>query len=182
MKRTQRAMPAAIAFLLVLLPAHSARAQSFADPAFQATWERTDKPVAEGAVSRSFYSGPAPGFTTAEEYAEGVGGKRLVQYFDKSRMEVNNPSASRTDPFYVTNGLLTVELINGRMQVGNSKFIDRWPAHIPLASDTDDSTAPTYATFSRLLDNVEDRTGTAQVKYIDKEGSVTVVTNTLPNS
>ena len=180
MKHTQRVIPAAIALLLVLLPAYGARAQSFADPAFQATWERTDKPVAEGAVSRSFYWGPAPGFTTAEEYAEGVGGKRLVQYFDKSRMEINNPNASPTDPFYVTNGLLTVELITGKMQVGNIKLIDRWPAHIPLASDTDNSTAPTYATFSRLLDNVEDRTGTAQVKYIDKEGSVTVVTNTLP--
>ena len=35
-------------------------AANFADPAFQATWERTDKPVADGTVKRSFYWGPAP--------------------------------------------------------------------------------------------------------------------------
>src|SRR6476659_11379947 len=86
---------------------------AFADPAFMRTWERTDKPVADGAVKRGFYWGPAAGEARQEQYAEGQGGARLVQYFDKSRMEINNPAADKADPFYVTNGLLVVELVTG---------------------------------------------------------------------
>ena len=86
-----------------------------------------------------------------EAYAEGAGGKHLVQYFDKSRMEINDPKADKNNPFYVTNGLLTVELITGRVQVGNSKFENRYHAEIPLASDTDDPNAPTYASFQNVL-------------------------------
>ena len=124
----------------------------FGDPAFQATWDRTDRLVDSGQVKRSFYWGPGP-FEPArtEEYAEGPGGQHLVQYFDKSRMEINNPNGDRKNPFFVTNGLLTRELATGSMQVGNSKFVERWPAEIPLASDADDATAPTYASFRNLI-------------------------------
>ncbi|MEO5950937.1 MAG: hypothetical protein ABIQ44_00535, partial [Chloroflexia bacterium] len=83
---------------------------NFADPAFQNTWSRTDQLVDEGKVKRSYYWGPTPGFTAYEDYAEGPSGKHLVQYFDKSRMEINNPNGDKSNPFYVTNGLLTVEL------------------------------------------------------------------------
>ena len=149
------------------------RAQGFADPTFQATWERTDKPVADGTVKRSFYWGPSPGASVQEDYAEGAGGKRLVQYFDKSRMEINNPSGNKNDPFYVTNGLLTVELMTGRMQVGNNRFVDRYPAQIPLASDTDDTTAPTYATFGKLMAKAENKVGQRIINRIASDGSIT---------
>ena len=121
---------------------------AFADPAFQQLWQRTDSLVASGTVKRSFYWGPQPNSgPLMEDFAEGPGGKHLVQYFDKSRMEINNPNADKSSPFYVTNGLLTEELISGKMQVGNNSFVDRWPAMIDLASDPDDSEAPTYASF-----------------------------------
>ncbi|HEX9987136.1 MAG TPA: phosphate/phosphite/phosphonate ABC transporter substrate-binding protein [Chloroflexia bacterium] len=120
---------------------------SFGDAAFQTVWNRTDKPVADKAVVRSWYWGPTPGKTENEKYAEGVDGVRKVQYFDKSRMEINDPSKDKSDPFYVTNGLLTVELISGKMQTGNNRYETRYPANIPLASDNDDANAPTYASF-----------------------------------
>src|SRR5690349_1097287 len=121
---------------------------AFAHAAFQKTWERTDRPVSFGQVQRSFYWGPNPNTGgLLEDYAEGIGGKRLVQYFDKSRMEINDPNADPNNPFFVTNGLLTVELISGRMQVGNQAYETRTPADIPLASDTDDPNAPTYHSF-----------------------------------
>src|SRR5436190_2752398 len=82
-------------------------ASNFADPAFQKLWERTDSLVAVGTVKRSWLWGPQPNSgPLQEDYAEGAGGKRLVQYFDKSRMEINNPNGNKNDPFYVTNGLL----------------------------------------------------------------------------
>jgi sortase (surface protein transpeptidase) len=87
-----------------------------------------------------------------EPYAEAPdgSGKRLVQYFDKARMEINNPRLAPGSSGFVTNGLLTVELISGRMQVGNSKFETRRPAGINIASDPDDGNAPTYSSFGTV--------------------------------
>jgi hypothetical protein len=128
-----------------------AQTPPFAVPPFQRTWERTDKLVASGQVQRSWYWGPVPNTGgILEDYAEGAGGKRLVQYFDKSRMEVNDPTADPNSPFFVTNGLLTVELISGQMQTGNNTFVSRYSADIPLASDPDDTNAPTYLSFRNV--------------------------------
>ncbi len=156
-----------------------AAAADFADPAFQSVWNRTDKLVADGTIKRSFYWGPTPGETKMEAYAEGEGGTRKVQYFDKSRMEINDPKADKNDKFYVTNGLLTVELISGKMQVGKSQYQTRYAANIPLASDIDDSNAPTYATF-RLIANsplgdhpATDMTGKSVTDVVNKYGIVT---------
>lgn len=151
----------------------------FANTAFQQTWERTDRFVAGGLVGRSWYWGPAPNTGgLQEDYAEGVGGTRLVQYFDKSRMEINNPGGDPKNPFYVTNGLLSVELISGRMQVGNGAYVDRWPAEIPLASDADDANAPTYGSFLGVSNTTlgdhpaPPALGQAATATIDREGTV----------
>ena len=174
MSKLVRALVGVVLSLTLLGPIAPAwvAAQSFADPAFRATWERTDKPVADGTVKRSFYWGPSPLQGQSEPYAEGVGGKRNVHYFDKSRMEINNPSGNPNDPFYVTNGLLTVELMTGRMQVGNNSFTERYPAHIPLASDTDDTQAPTYASFAKLMVESENKMGQRVVNRLERHGTV----------
>jgi hypothetical protein len=90
-------IPIAILALLLLLAALSnlttvaatpTAQPKFADPAFQRTWERTDTLVASGQVKRSYFWGPAPNSgPLQEDYAEGPGGKHLVQYFDKSRIQ-----------------------------------------------------------------------------------------------
>src|SRR5215210_6221149 len=142
----------------MLMPAVSAyhaapaAAADFGDPAFQRVWARTDKPVADKVAVRSWYWGPTPGEVKTEKYvdAKDGSGNRKVQYFDKSRMEINDPSGDKSSLFFVTNGLLTVELVSGKVQVGNSTFEGRFPAHIPLASDNNDTNAPTYATFTQL--------------------------------
>ena len=145
----------------------------FADPAFQRTWERTDKPVADGKANRSWYWGPTPGFATTEPYKNAPGGTRLVQYFDKTRMEINNPAGDKTSAFYVTNGLLATELMSGRMQVGDNDYEQRCAADIPLASDNDDANAPTYATFGKLTSAAKaDRTGQKATATTDKAGTV----------
>jgi hypothetical protein len=160
--------------------AQSGGSGGFADPAFQAVWARTDALVANGTVGRSWYWGPGPGETTLEPYAEAPAGKRLVQYFDKSRMEINNPGGDKSSPFYVTNGLLTVELISGQMQVGDHTLIGRAPADIALASDPDDPTAPTYASFREVssypghgyADPPYDRDLAYAVRTINRAGKV----------
>jgi len=93
-------------------------------------------------------------------------------------MEINNPNGNPSDPFFVTNGLLTVELISGSMQVGNNSFVNRPAAAIPLASDTDDPNAPTYVRFQGVSNTslgdhpVTNRTGQFATATIDRAGHV----------
>ncbi|MEZ4568871.1 MAG: hypothetical protein R2849_00770 [Thermomicrobiales bacterium] len=73
---------------------------------------------------------------------------RQVQYYDKSRMEITDPTVDPNSIWYVTNGLLATELITGRMQLGNNRFDDRAPANVNVAGDANDPNGPTYATFT----------------------------------
>ncbi|MFN8511966.1 MAG: hypothetical protein U0841_05135 [Chloroflexia bacterium] len=93
---------------------------TFADPAFQTVWERHDRPVYFGQTSRSYTWGGQVSAGIQENYKEGPNGKHLVQYFDKSRMEINNPSADKNSPFFVTQGLLARDMIRGEVQEGDT--------------------------------------------------------------
>jgi hypothetical protein len=127
-------------------PTASSQAQ-FADPAFRTVWERTDGPVAAG-LQRGWVWGPVPGRALTEPYVGLPGNAHLVQYFDKGRMEINDPNGKKDDPFYVTNGLLAVELISGLQATGITTTISRGPSAINIASDADDASAPTYQSFN----------------------------------
>jgi hypothetical protein len=140
---------AMIAALLLAL-AGVASAEPIDRPAFQRVWQRTDLPVQRGLADHSWVWGPEP-FTPvlSEAHAEGQGGRREVQYFDKSRMEINDPNADPNASWFVTNGLLVNELIQGDVQVGLSKFIPLGPANVAIAGDPD-NTFPTYASLIRI--------------------------------
>src|SRR3954470_19579902 len=90
-------------------PAAQTSSLPFADSAFENVWLRNDQPVASHAASRTWTWGPAPLASGLEPYADApdASGTRLVQYFDKSRMEINNPKLASSDKWFVTNGLLT---------------------------------------------------------------------------
>jgi hypothetical protein len=151
----------------------------FAHPAFERVWTRTDRPVMEGRVSRTWFWGPGPNTPgLLEAYKEDpLGrGQRLVQYFDKSRMELNNPNANATQPFFVTNGLLTVELISGFIQVGEADFNRFRPACIPMSGDFGDTQAPTYFAFQGVSNTqagdhpAQNRVGQRVTETIDRDG------------
>ncbi len=137
--------------LLVLLAgAIPAAANAPDESAFRRLWERTDGLVADGTIQRTWYWGPEPFMTQDEMYHEGINGQRRVQYWDKGRMEISNPNDDPTSSWYVSSGLLPIEMISGRIQMGDSSFEQRISADIPIAGDTDISTnpdAPTYADF-----------------------------------
>jgi hypothetical protein len=90
----------------------------FADPTFQRIWERADMPVASGRVTRTWSWGNPLAGPTQERYREAPNDLRTVQYFDKARMEINNPTGNPNDPYFVTNGRLVVEMVSGQLQVG----------------------------------------------------------------
>ena len=123
--------------------------------AFSVAWQRADLPVAEGRAQRSWLWGPRALNTLNEPLAESPGGFRQVQYYDKARMEVNNPGADPNSAGYVTNGLLVTEMMSGRVQVGVNSFEQRQPAAVPIAGDmlvTAGQTANTltYAALAKL--------------------------------
>lgn len=143
----------------------------FADPTFNLVWQRTDQLVAQNRVNRSWLWGPRGLMARSEGYVQAEGGLRQVQYFDKGRMEVSNPAGDRSSPWFVTSGLLATELVTGRMQVGDTDFVQRGPADIPIAGDLDSPTGPTYASFLAALDSPSgDRTGSLPLETIDRSG------------
>ncbi len=114
-------------------------AARFADPAFQTRWQAGE------AIAPNTWGPLALAKEGQREAYQGApGGQRLVQYFDKGRMELTNPASG-----VVSSGLLASELLTGRMQLGDNAFEARQPAAIPLAGDPA-NTGPTYAMLQHL--------------------------------
>lgn len=145
---------------------------TFVSRAFESTWRPADGPVASGVADRTWVWGPNPIATGFEEYDETATGQRLIRYYDKARMEINDPAALGSDPWAVTNGLLAQELISGRMQVGDHTFVDRAPAGIVVAGDWGDSRSPTYADFTQRLHSAPARAGSTLVERMDSDGII----------
>ncbi|NTU86230.1 MAG: hypothetical protein HGA45_44040 [Chloroflexales bacterium] len=155
-------------------------APSISNAAFNRVWTRQDWPVTQGIVDRSWTWGPAPNTESLREtYIEGVDGKRTVQYFDKSRMEINDPTADPNSVWYVTNGLLPIEMMTGRMQLGNSRFEQKGPARISAIGDP--GNFPTYADLLPIYQspgsvNPND-IGRPATGFLNTNGSVTGFTD-----
>lgn len=159
--------------LTALVSGPAALAVAPANDPFQTTWQRTDDPVWAGVSSRTWMWGPAAFAEAMEEpYLDSPGEEREVQYFDKSRMEITNPEAPR-DLWYVTNGLLVVEMVSGRVQTGETTFEDREPAEVNVAGDAGDSGGPTYQTIGTLLDAEPFDANTRLTSRINRDGEVT---------
>ncbi len=152
--------------------------QKFGDPAFQHLWDYSDRAVAQNQAQRSWEWGPKPGVIRQELYANSPEGVRQVQYFDKSRMEINNPKGNRTSEWFVSNGLLVREMISGQIASGDTRFEPRAPARLQMAGDpTPDNPAPTYAQFATLITNGDqnravDLTGQSLKAGLGTDGTV----------
>jgi len=148
-------------------------ASSFAAPAFQTQWQAGE------AIAPNFWGPLAAAHDgTQEPYKEASAGSRLVQYFDKARMELTNPATG-----VVTNGLLATELVKGQIQVGNDAFQTSSPPIISVAGDIDNP-GPTYAGLASkgktLFDAAPKQTGNATQATASATGDVTA--NPIPGS
>jgi hypothetical protein len=147
--------------------------KGFADRSFEQVWQRNDRPIADQRAARSWAWGPHGLMARTEGYLQASGGLRQVQYFDKARMEVTNPLGDRNSKWFVTTGLLVVELITGKTQIGDNEFVQHTPADIPIAGDPDDTRGPTYASFGGVTAQFPgDRTGQLPAETIDRAGHV----------
>ncbi len=123
--------------------------QSFLDGRFGVVWTRTDAEQVRG--GRTWYWGPGGWFDYAEFYRESPNSLRMVQYFDKARMELNRPYDSSGPQQGVTNGLLVKEMVSGRMQLGDNPYdVDyREASDVPVAGNPrrDNAEGPGYGVF-----------------------------------
>jgi uncharacterized protein YkwD len=137
-------------------------ATAFADPAFEQQWRAGEALIAN-------FWGPLGNATSGlqEAYQGSSGGQRLVQYFDKGRMELTNGT--------VTNGLLAKQIIAGKVQIGDDIFEDRPASAIPIAGDADNP-GPTYATLSgkaaSLLAGAPARIGMPVTTTVAADGTI----------
>jgi hypothetical protein len=168
---------------LLSVPTASA-APDFFSPAIQKVWLKTDQLVDVGAVKRSYLWGPTRISDGYERYYDSPNQVRHVQYFDKSRMEINNPFADPNGGAYVTNGLLVKELVSGQRQDSDTRFTQFAPAdNVPVAGDPieNNPNSPTYASFRNIasLDQATIATqrkssavGSRVTATIDKNGNI----------
>lgn len=163
MRRGRRCMLLLTVVALAAVANPVGAAQDFARPEFRQQWQAGE------AIVPNFW-GP---LDTAQDrqqelYAEAQGGNRVVQYFDKGRMELTNGK--------VTNGLLATELITGRLQLGDNTFDDRLPARVPVAGDPD-SPGPSYATIAgatEIRDPARAAIGARTTRALTADGTITV--------
>ncbi|GEM_PF-3155459 len=158
------------AVITAWIAAPASAATGFASPAFQTQW------TAGEALTPNFW-GP---LSLAREgqnepyvegkLADGTSGMRLVQYFDKARMELTNPASG-----IITNGLLATELITGKLQLGDNSFQTLQPAGVPVAGDPD-NVGPTYASINMnattLLANTPAAAGSPTTRLLSATGTL----------
>jgi hypothetical protein len=166
--------------IALLIPTIAFAEPNFTSSQFRTKWQRADKPISDGNANpaRSWLWGP-DSFVYAdknnEPYVESPGGTRQVLYFDKARMEINNPLTGQ-----VTNGLLVRELISGKLATGDSVSVQRRSADdIPIAGDPSGNSGPTYASFGKVASTNNDnpspvRTGASVVETISRDGAIGV--------
>lgn len=135
--------PLMIASLILCLIAHDIlAANGFASATFDQRWRQDEQvtpnfwgplDLATDGITETYTEGTAGPICRADQVCPQylVKGKRLVQYFDKGRMELTTPGAP------VTSGLLVKEMISGRMQMGDTTFENHTPARISVAGDPD---------------------------------------------
>ncbi len=151
---------------------------------FRDRWVASDHLVATPGVERFYTWGPAvggnPEDVTLEPYKESPGGLRQVQYFDKGRMELNQPTTGQ-----VTSGLLVRDLVTGQRQDGDNTFVTLAPSQTQVAGDdvSVNPDAPVYASFKNVItfgtpdDHSKASTPNAIInQFINKAGDVSTFT------
>ncbi|MCM8747026.1 hypothetical protein NET03_10865 [Thermomicrobium sp. CFH 73360] len=143
---------AAVTALVAALPVREASTPPFASPAFEQLWLKQQNGQLD-------LWGQTPLAWRIEPYTEAPAGRRLVQYFDRGRMELTaQAGSSRT---LVTQGRLAWELTTGQIALGSDLVARRPPPDLPIDGGSPDPRVPTYAALARLVATpASDRTTT----------------------
>lgn len=161
----RRRTGAMILVIIAIILTHSLFAADHEYPvgtsAFERVWQRQDRAIDDRvATNRSWTWGFTRSPVLLEQFVDTTDGSgtRRVQYFDKSRMEINDPGGDEASRWYVTNGLLPIEMMTGQRQIGFSTFVDEpAAANITAIGNLDLNNPgrffPTYADLAEIYQN-----------------------------
>ncbi|HUG16951.1 MAG TPA: hypothetical protein VMM78_18225 [Thermomicrobiales bacterium] len=143
------------------LPVQATQPSAFADPAFADLYTLSDS------QERLLLWGSEPLVSLVEPFTGAPGNRRLVQYFDRGRMEIDTEGAASSGAERrVTQGLLVRELATGNVQIGYDAFVQGAPAALPIFGTAVASVREmllTYADFSHIVNTrAENRTRGAE--------------------
>ncbi len=156
---------------------------NFSNINFQYRWLVQDQLVGTSGISRPYTWGPSvvgAASSLYEAYVNSPGGMRLVQYFDKARMELNIPVSGG-----VTSGLLVKELVSGSRQDGDNTFATLEPSQTQVAGDpvVANPDTPVYASFKNVVTlggadakSKPNAVGSNINQFIAKDGSTKTIT------
>ncbi len=161
--------------LMPLLAVGQSGEHEFSHPDFVDVWDRTDLPVQQGQVNRTWMWGPGANtpLMDDEPYAEADGGMRSVQYTDKSRMELPVHPVDPDSDWFITQGLLATELMTGELQIGDATFEQHQPADIYVAGDPVNNKSPTYAQMGQLIDRPSRSGEQVITEILTSDGQIT---------
>ncbi len=181
-----------LALLIALLPTLASAAElgepNFNTLQFENKWVEQDRLVGKAGVERFYTWGPAVAGAEAikgENYVESPNGQRLVQYFEKGRMEINQPFTNGS----VTTGLLVRDLVTGQRQDGDNTFLSLPSSQTQVAGDdvAVNPTAPVYASFKNIITfgtpdaNSKPSSISKPINdFIDKAGTISTITPPEP--
>lgn len=148
-----------VAMAMTLLASTGVGAADFANTQFRDAYYLGEQ------IAPNFW-GPAE--HASDAYSEPYnGGKRIVQYFDKGRMEITNGQ--------LTFGLLASQMVTGRVQIGDNDFRQYPPSLVKIAGD-ENGLGPSYRTISEnrtsLLDPKAQRTGDQIYLLFDRQSNL----------
>jgi hypothetical protein len=158
----------AVLISVSFLPVRKSDKPSFANPLFEQLW--TEQTAAAGRLD---LWGSEPLLWRVEPYADAPDGRRVVQYFDRGRMEMTPTPNGGTD---VTQGLLALEITTGEIRLGSKLLQYQAPPTTSIDSGTPDSSVATYAGLSQVVQKpADDRSASHATidSWIDAAGAVT---------
>lgn len=169
-----RALLFAIGVVVVVstLPVKHSQPIAFADPAFTRYYARSS------ATEQQLLWGGGPLVSLVEPFTGAPGNRRLVQYFERGRMEVAD-SAEPATAGAISQGLLVREMATGYVQLGYDDFVQGDPAPIPLFGGAADAGNPTltYADFATpVATEAGDLSGEVLDEWIAPGGAISEAT------
>ncbi len=150
------------------LPVRKSDQTTFANSMFERLW--TEQSAAAGSLD---LWGSDPLLWRVEPYADAPDGRRIVQYFDRGRMELTPTANGGTT---VTQGLLALELTTGQIRLGSKLLQYQAPPTTAIDSGTSDTSVATYAGLSQVVQQpaIDQSISNAPVDaWIDAAGTVT---------
>jgi hypothetical protein len=128
-----------------LLPVENIQPSAFASPSFARYYARS------APQQQQLLWGGGPLVSLVEPFTGAPGNRRLVQYFDRGRMELGSSDASSADGS-VTQGLLVREMATGYVQLGYDSFVQGDPAPVDIfggpRANAGSAPSLTYADFT----------------------------------